>query len=112
MKRSRLKRSTPEQVNAWRRRSKRLTSKPKPSSELAQARIAVQRRSGGLCEADTPDCPPGPHEGVHAHHKRLRSQGGGHDPALMVWVCSVAHSWIHSHPMQAHAFGLILRAGD
>ncbi len=112
MKRSQLHRSSPEKIIAWRRRSKKLVAVPKPNAELDEARQAVMARSGGWCEANTPDCPPYRHVGVHAHHKRLRSQASGHDPALMLYCCAASHAWIHAHPIEAHARGLIIWTGD
>jgi hypothetical protein len=79
------------------------------ASAVAAFRLALHVRSGGFCEARTPACPEGRHEGVHAHHIRLRSQGGGHDPANGLLVCAASHRWIHDHPAISYANGWLER---
>jgi hypothetical protein len=44
------------------------------------------------------------------HHRRLRSQGGVHDPAVLVLLCNGHHVEVHNNPRRAAACGLILRA--
>ena len=112
MKRSRLRRSSPEKVVAWHRRSKRLTAGKSSSPDYDAARAEVMRRSQGWCEAHPPACPSGRHAGVHAHHRRLRSQRGQDTPSNLLWVGLAGHDWAHSHPVEAHTRGLILWTGD
>lgn len=71
---------------------------------------AVNVRSGGRCEADTPDCPPGPHRADHHHHVVLRSRGGLDHRNNLLHVCFSAHDWIHAHPAEATERGL-MRSG-
>ena len=75
-------------------------------AELAESREQRRRQAGGWCEADTPACRPGAHLGAHAHHVRLRSQGGDHSAENLRWVCWDGHDWIHAHPADARAMGL------
>jgi hypothetical protein len=91
----------------------------KPMSDKGAVKLAewervlplVLARDGHRCQAVTvfPD--------VHcqgrltAHHKRLRSQGGGHDPDNLVTVCNNHHLYIHLHPEEAAAHGFIIRTG-
>ena len=60
-----------------------------------------------MCEARWGDCQ---RIGVHAHHRRLRSQGGGHDSENLLWVCPNCHVDIHANPAQAIKKGHILLA--
>ena len=43
------------------------------------------------------------------HHRRLRSQGGRHDPELCVALCNWHHIEVHDNPRRAQDCGLILR---
>lgn len=78
---------------------------------LAELRRAVRERAGGLCELATPECPPGPHEGHHAHHRRLRSQGGGHGVENGLWCCFRGHRWAHDNPEVSYGMGWLWRSG-
>jgi hypothetical protein len=80
---------------------KRTEWRPKPKAEppeLTRGREAVKRRSGGLCEAETPVC-----EGIghHAHHVKVRGMGGSkatdHSEANLLWVSSECHRYIHAN---------------
>lgn len=78
----------------------------------AQLRVVVEkvrRRANGWCEANTPACRSGAHQGAHAHHVLRRSQGGGHDESNLVWTCFDGHTWIHAHPAEAVERGLLGR---
>lgn len=75
-------------------------------AELAVSRRAVEIRSGGWCEAGTPDCPSGRHRGEHVHHVVPRSRGGVHDPANLKMLCRAAHEFAHAHPNWARQHGL------
>lgn len=68
---------------------------------------AVDLRSGGRCEAGSPACPDGPHRAEHHHHVRLRSRGGLDSRDNLLHVCLPAHDWIHQHPTDATALGLM-----
>lgn len=52
------------------------------------------------------------------HHRRLRSQGGGHELDNLVTLCGGVtgtgghHGEVHRFPARAAACGLILRAGS
>lgn len=74
-------------------------------AELAEARAAVQFRSYGRCEANTPACPRREHAGVHCHHVKQRSAGGKHSPENLMLVCEKAHSYIHEHPAESFEKG-------
>jgi len=97
------------------RRRRPLHGRPSRTEDRPRSRIptdavdAVLRRSGGRCEARaTPGC-SGRWE--HLHHRRLRSQGGGHDAANLLAVCHFCHRWIHDHPAESYARGWLVRAG-
>jgi hypothetical protein len=107
MKRSPMPpRRTPLKRTAMRPRGPKAEARAR---ELALFALALHARSGGFCEVSTPACPPGRHEGHHAHHIRLRSQGGGHDPANGLLVCAASHRWIHDHPAISYANGWLER---
>lgn len=72
------------------------------------ARAEVRQRSRGLCEASTPDCPPGPHAGNQHHHVVPRGRGGKNTSANLLWLCPDAHGWVHDHPAAARDAGLLL----
>jgi hypothetical protein len=42
------------------------------------------------------------------HHRRLRSQGGKHDPELCVALCNWHHIEVHDNPRRAQDCGLIV----
>ena len=75
---------------------------------LTTAKAEMRGRSGGWCEAITPECPYGRHHGVHAHHLLPRSRGGLHEADNLLHVCHAAHRWIHDHPAEATARGLLV----
>lgn len=83
-------------------------------SDKAKAREAEHRAAAaerreqarGLCEGNTPACPPRIHAGAHAHHVELRSQGGANTAANLRWLCWDAHDWVHANPDDARQLGL------
>lgn len=77
-------------------------------AELAKARVEVAQRAFGRCEANTPACPSREHAGVHAHHVRRRSAGGGHGAENLLWVCEAAHAYIHANPAESYDAGWLV----
>jgi 5-methylcytosine-specific restriction endonuclease McrA len=76
-----------------------MTAQPIP----LRVRRIVWARSGYNCEA----CGlPG---ADHIHHRKLRSQGGRHDPVNLLHVHHACHEQIHAHPERAYALGLLVR---
>ena len=75
--------------------------------ELEQTRRAREQQAAGWCEGDTPACRRGAHRGAHAHHVKLRSQGGGHEVENLRWLCWDAHDWVHRNPAEARTLGLL-----
>lgn len=64
-----------------------------------KVRRAVWERSGGFCEV----CGlPGAN---HLHHRRLRSQGGRHEPSNLLHVHWRCHERIHSRPALSYERG-------
>lgn len=72
-----------------------------------EVRLAVRRRSGGFCEALTPRCRGLADHGPH--HRRMRSQGGSHDPENLLDVCDPCHRYIHHHTAESYEAGWLLR---
>jgi len=71
----------------------------------------VLRRSGGLCEAETPVCPPGRRWAQHRHHRKLRRHRD-HSAANLMHVAWVCHEWIHKHVKESRERGWLLRSTD
>lgn len=73
-----------------------------------QAAAKVRREQvRGRCEGDTPACPTRDHQGHHAHHVKLRSQGGDNSPENLRWLCFDAHDWVHRNIDAARELGLL-----
>lgn len=90
---------------------KRSSSRGKPTSNKSKipvsVREAVERRSGGYCEAAVDaGCR---RKGGHLHHKLMRSQGGGHTEGNLIDVCPPCHGYIHGHPAWAYERGFLVR---
>lgn len=60
--------------------------------ELRKSKQAVRARSGGYCEARLPGCTG---RAEHAHHRKMRSQGGSHRTVNLLDVCLSCHDHIH-----------------
>lgn len=106
-----LERRVPLKRSLWvpprtrlRQRSAKQTKKDR---EYAAARIVVLERDDYTCQLwlrmDGHYCTGG----LHVHHRRLRSQGGSHDPSNLVTLCDGAHRYVHANPAEAAMFGLI-----
>jgi hypothetical protein len=73
--------------------------------QYAAARALVRERAEGLCEL--PGCGA---QGVLAHHKRRRSQGGTDHPTNLMWLCLADHESIHRNVAWAEASGYLIRS--
>lgn len=74
-------------------------SRPKVPPEERDAKKAVKKRSGGLCEA----C--GNAEAIHWHHRINQGQGGAWSAANGMHVCLFCHDWIGDFPVSAGVLG-------
>lgn len=101
MKRTPLKRTEPMRRGHRRAGAER--------TDWKTVRQLVLDRSKGCCEANTPDCPPGPHRGAHLHHLILRAQGGPDEAWNLLNVCVEAHVWIHANPALSYERDLLRR---
>lgn len=76
--------------------------------EFRKASEEVKARSAGRCEARIENssvlCLVW---GYEVHHKRRRSQGGTNDLNNLIYACIPCHRWIHEHPADAAALGLL-----
>lgn len=45
---------------------------------------------------------------LHRHHRKLRSQGGGDEPANILILPQELHNWIHDNPEKARELGWIV----
>jgi len=94
-----LQRGAPPKRGALKRKP------PRKNRELDIGRVEAHTRAQGRCEVKWGGCQG---RGVHAHHKRLRSQGGGHGADNLLWVCAQCHTDIHAHRARAKLDGHIL----
>lgn len=62
-------------------------------------------RARGLCEHCGADLN---HTGLEAHHRKLRSQGGGHGVENLAALCPDSHRWVHANPLAAQELGFIV----
>jgi hypothetical protein len=91
-------------------RSKHTPSKPRrlpsPDREFWQTqRAALYGRAGGRCER----CGTNLNKtGLEAHHRKLRSQGGGHGMENLLALCPECHGWCHGNPAGARMSGWIV----
>lgn len=117
-----LRRSTPEQISAWRRRSKRI----KPVSDKRAAdrerrddvREAVFRRDGYRCQwpvlfaaiGGQLPCTScfGP---LTPHHLWKAGQGGPYTEANLTTLCAFHNGAVEDNPLLAEAMGLVVRRG-
>lgn len=77
-----------------------MKAKPIP----VKTRHAIWERSGGLCELGCGKA------AVTIHHRKLRSQGGRHDPENLLHLCLAHHDEIHMHPEKSYALGWMVRS--
>ncbi len=77
-----------------------MTAKPIPPS----IRAALAERSCGICEV----CHAA--RAVHAHHRKLKKQGGRNDLSNLLHVCTADHAAIHANPERSYALGLLVRS--
>ncbi len=78
-------------------------------AEMSDAREKAFTRAGDKCEANWVGCTQ---KAVHAHHRRMRSQGGLDTASNLLAVCERCHNAIHANPSEAYELGHLLRYGD
>lgn len=107
MRRTPLERRTPLKRGRVRPKPRRA---PQPSRDDWQAkREAIYARAGGRCEHCGCDLS---NSGMEAHHRMLRSQGGGHGLENLTALCPRCHhDEIHAHPSYAKSKGFIVPSG-
>jgi len=72
----------------------------------AAAKEAVRLRSRGYCEVGSVGrCRI---LGTQAHHRLMRSQGGGHEVDNLLHVCGPCHDYIHANPEYSYERGWLL----
>lgn len=88
----------------------RLTSVPRPAHDgefWREQRTILALRSGYRCERCGADLHT---TGLQAHHRRMRSQGGGHDIRNLVALDPACHAWVHAHPTESYLTGFLVRS--
>lgn len=81
----------------------------KESARVARynkAREIVFERSGGSCEARTPDC-----RGVsdQVHHRKGRDGDLVDDIDYLLAACWACHNYIHRHPAESYERGWMIK---
>ena len=71
-----------------------------------KARATVYERSGGSCEARTPEC-RGTADQVH--HRKGRDGDLVDDVDLLLGVCWACHNYIHHNPANSYERGWMIR---
>lgn len=104
-----LRRFKPLRAKSGLKRSPLRPKRRKETAVLKQARKRAQERAEGLCEARWDGCLG---RGEHAHHRRLRSQGGDDSVDNLLIVCHRCHGLIHANPRLAAEKGHIVMGGD
>jgi len=92
-------------------------TRPKPRRQPApdrefwqQQREALYARARGRCEHCGTSLDD---SGMEAHHRKLRSAGGGHGLENLAALCPTSHKYMHEHPAHARMLGFIVSAyGD
>jgi ribosomal protein S27AE len=77
-----------------------------PKTDWAAISDALWVRSNGACERCGSFLLDADH--AHRHHRKLRSQGGGHHVANLVLLCTLCHGAVHAHPTKAKHAGFIV----
>lgn len=84
-----------------------------PAPDWEALRLALYTRAGGQCEACGINEGP---IGWSAHHRQLRSRGGGHTLDNLTWLCGSGttgcHGRVHAHPAAATERGFIVASWD
>lgn len=87
--------------------SKRTQAKNRIKKKLLdEQRLLVFQRCKGFCEAKLDGC-----FGVasHAHHKKMKSQGGKDEVDNLLGVCAKCHRMIHDNPKDSYEKGHLIR---
>lgn len=69
---------------------------------------AVLARADGACEAMIPGVCVG--QVQHLHHRKMRSQGGGHTQENLIALCHRCHSHVHHNPAWSYERGLLIHS--
>jgi 5-methylcytosine-specific restriction endonuclease McrA len=91
------------------RRTRMKPGRPSKTPIPPEIAEAVALRANGACEA----CRfPLSDWDAHIHHRKLRSQGGEHTEANLLYVHNYCHEAIHSSKLSgvAYDFGLLVRS--
>lgn len=79
---------------------------------MAELRPVALARANYRCERCGATGRPG--RPLSCHHRLMRSQGGPDTLENLVVLCGLdnttgCHGWVHKHPEQAYALGLLIR---
>lgn len=87
------------------KRVKPIRHKASPNDFSDDVKAAVERRSGGLCEANTPVCRNVARHHHHIKPRRARDNSESND----LHVCSPCHIFIHAYPSISYAEGWLIK---
>lgn len=109
MKRSPLRRLTPLRSTSTLKRTTPLKAGKQSRGVPKDVYAAVVLRDGG-CRAVSLIRSVQCAGRIDPHHIIRRSQGGPDTPENLVCLCRAHHSWVHEHPEQSYALGLLRRS--
>lgn len=81
---------------------------PGPDGPTAATRLAVLARDSYRCVVGGEPATGTAGVDYHIHHRRLRSQGGGHGPENLITLCAAHHEEAHANPSAAAVLGRIV----
>ena len=101
MKRTPLKRKTPLKPGEGPKRKTPMARGYRGKSIGEKVRSLIRAR--GCALRDRGEC----WGALHVHHIRMRSLGGTDDEDNLACLCARHHDWVHLHPTEAEALGLL-----
>lgn len=110
LKRSAIKRKPREPGEPRREKQRKYRPDAARDAWWRKVRAYVMGRAGHRCEARVPGVCTGAAE--HAHHIRLRSQGGEDAEHNLLAVCHPCHAHIHANPAESYANGWLRRSWE
>jgi len=80
------------------------------AKELDDVTPALIERAQGKCEVRIIMVCGSGMTVAHRHHKLQRNHPAcTNDLSNLLYVCDACHTWIHAHPKESYALGLLLR---
>lgn len=84
--------------------------KAKRIRQSAGLRVRLRELRGSDCELRIRNVCTGQEQGLH--HLKKKSQGGEDTAENCKLSCNACNRWVEDHPIQAEAFGLVIRRNE